>query len=101
MQLIKKRIARAGERPGLYTELGRVFLLLGDVMSAQLAFNRAADLRNINNPDEAVASLMDAGLVAIAQNAFPEAHGHFQKALALQPEHPAVNSDPFHCRFIS
>lgn len=61
-------------------------------MSAQQAFNRAADLRNINNPDEAVASLMDAGMVAIAQNAFPEAHGYFQKALALQPEHPAVSS---------
>lgn len=93
VQLMRKKIARFGESADamLHTQLGRVFLLLGDVMSAQLAFNRAADLRNISNPNDAIASLVDAGMVAIAQNAFPEAHGFFQKALALQPDHPAVS----------
>ena len=76
--------------PALYSALGRVYLQIGDVQLAQHAFNSAADLRDVNSPIDAIASLTDAGLVAIAQNAFAEALGYFQQALTLQPDNPVV-----------
>ena len=75
---------------GLYSALGRVYLQIGDVQLAQRAFNSAADLRDISKPTDAIDSLTDAGLVAIAQNAFAEALGYFQQALALEPGNPVV-----------
>jgi tetratricopeptide (TPR) repeat protein len=74
----------------LYSALGRVYLQIGDVQLAQHAFNSAADLRDVSITVDAVASLTDAGLVAIAQNAFTEALGYFQQALTLQPDNPVV-----------
>lgn len=68
--------------------LGRVYLQLGDVVRAQRAFNSAADLRS--GKKESIATLMDAALVAIAQNAFAEAFAYYQKALALDPDNALV-----------
>ena len=90
VQLIRKQIHRStsAER---YSTLGRVYLQIGDVHQAQQTFNTAADLRDINNPEDAINSLMDAGLVAVAQNAFKEALSYFHQALALDPDNPVVN----------
>lgn len=76
--------------PALHSTLGRVYLQLGDVQKAQKAFNSASDLRNNGSPAEAVASFVDAGFVAVAQNAFAEAHGYFKQALLLDPDNPVV-----------
>lgn len=92
VRLFHKQLLRPGHsaNPALYSALGRVYLQIGDVPLAQQAFNCAADLRNVNKPSDAIESLTDAGLVAIAQNAFAEALGYFQQALALQPDNPVV-----------
>lgn len=92
VQLLLKQLRRPGHSPtpGLYSALGRVYLQVGDVQLAQNAFNSAADLRDVSKPADAIDSLTDAGLVAIAQNAFSEALGYFQQALALQPDNPVV-----------
>lgn len=70
-----------------HSTLGRIYLQLGDVQKAQQSFNLAANLRS---PSEAVATLLDAALVAVAQNAFSEAHSLLQQALAAQPDHPLL-----------
>jgi Flp pilus assembly protein TadD len=92
VQLFHKQLRLPGRppSPALYSALGRVYLQIGDVQLAQHAFNSAADLRDVSKTIDAVASLTDAGLVAIAQNAFAEALGYFQQALTLQPDNPVV-----------
>jgi Flp pilus assembly protein TadD len=92
VQLFNKQLCLPGHPPtsALYSALGRVYLQIGDVQLAQHAFNSAADLRDVSITVDAVASLTDAGLVAIAQNAFTEALGYFQQALTLQPDNPVV-----------
>lgn len=92
VRLFHKQLHRPGHtpNPALYSALGRVYLQIGDIPLAQQAFNCAVDLRDVSKPSDAIASLTDAGLVAIAQNAFVDALGYFQQALALQPDNPVV-----------
>nr|CAG4636912.1 EOG090X0439 [Ceriodaphnia reticulata] len=99
VQLLLKQLRRPGHSPtpGLYSALGRVYLQVGDVQLAQHAFNSAADLRDISQPTDAIDSLTDAGLIAIAQNAFSEALGYFQQALALQPNNPVLVNNTAVC----
>ncbi|XP_057374768.1 trafficking protein particle complex subunit 12-like [Daphnia carinata] len=99
VRLFHKQLHRPGHKPNptLYSALGRVYLQIGDIPLAQQAFNCAVDLRDINKPGDAIASLTDAGLVAIAQNAFSEALGYFQQALALQPDNPVLVNNTAVC----
>nr|CAG4641597.1 EOG090X0439 [Eurycercus lamellatus] len=96
---LMKKLQRPGVDPcpALYSTLGRVYLQLGDVQQGQKCFNSAADLRNSASPIDTVASLLDAGLVAIAQNAFTEAHGYFKQALALEPDNPVLVNNAAVC----
>nr|CAG4650066.1 EOG090X0439 [Sida crystallina] len=88
---------RGASRPSapLFSILGRTYLQLGDVVRAQRAFNAAADLRDGSRGRDAVASLMDAALVAIAQNSFSEAYGHYQQALVRDPDNALVRIASF------
>ena len=92
VQLLRKQL-EPGADPSLWppaachSSLGRIYLQLGDVQRAQQSFNRAADLRLAS---DSVASLLDAALVAVAQNAFTEAHTLLQKAFSTQPDHPLL-----------
>ncbi|EFX69564.1 hypothetical protein DAPPUDRAFT_62103, partial [Daphnia pulex] len=99
VQLFHKQLRLPGHppSPALYSALGRVYLQIGDVQLAQHAFNSAADLRDVNNTVDAIASLTDAGLVAIAQNAFAEALGYLQQALTLQPDNPVLVNNTAVC----
>lgn len=84
-----------GPQSALFSMLGRVYLQLGDVVRAQRAFNSAADLRS--GKKESIATLMDAALVAIAQNAFAEAFAYYQKALALDPDNALLVNNAAVC----
>ena len=77
-------------RSDLYSALGRVYLQLGDVVRAQQSFNSAADLRDKSLTKNVILSLVDAGLVAVAQNSFSEAYGYYKQALAMEPNNPLV-----------
>lgn len=90
VQLLKKQLLRHSPTPALHSILGRVYLQIGDVQLAQQSFNAAALLRDPNKASDVVDSFTDAGMVAIAQNAFIEALSYFQQALAIQPDDPVV-----------
>jgi len=91
VSLLQQQLLRSDvDKAELYSTIGRVYLQLGDVQRAQQAFNSAAKLRNSSLPKDIVASLVDAGLVAVAQNAFAEAHNYYQQALRLEPNNPLV-----------
>ena len=79
-------------RAVVFSVLGRVYLQLGDVVKAQRAFNCAADLRDSSVTRDVVATLVDAALVAIAQNAFTEAYGYYQQAMSRDPDNALVSS---------
>nr|CAG4640765.1 EOG090X0439 [Eulimnadia texana] len=87
----------AESKASLLSVLGRVYLQFGDVKSAQAAFHQAADLRDKCLPADNVASLVDAALVAIAQNAFTEAHRLLEQALLLDPQNPLVINNKAVC----
>ena len=91
MSLLQQQLVRPNSaKAELYSTMGRVFLQLGDVQRGQQAFNNATKLRNNSLPKDVVSSLVDAGLVAVAQNAFAEAHSYFKQALHLEPDNALV-----------
>lgn len=71
---------------------GRILLQSGDTKGAELKF--AA--HKVPNADKNIIALVDAGLLAIAQNEFKEAHQYFIKAHALDKQNIMVHSNP-HC----
>nr|CAG4638368.1 EOG090X0439 [Cyclestheria hislopi] len=81
----------------MYSILGRVYLLLGDVHRAQQALNLANDSRDSSQTASSIATLIDAALIAIAQNAFPDAYNYFKEALALEPDNPMLVNNAAVC----
>lgn len=92
-QLLRPDVAKAE----LYSTMGRIYLQLGDVQRGQQAFNSAAKLRNNSLSKDVVTSLIDAGLVAIAQNAFTEAYSYYQQALHLEPNNALLVNNTAVC----
>lgn len=65
---------------------GRILLQSGDTKGAELKF--AAE--KVKNADTNIIALVDAGLLAIAQNEFKDAHQYFIKAHALDKQNIMV-----------
>nr|CAG4646165.1 EOG090X0439 [Macrothrix elegans] len=86
-----------GPRSSLWSLLGRIYLHLGDVTRAQECYRSAASLRDSSVPSDIIASLMDKGLMAIAQNAFEDAYTHYQQALTMQPDNPELVNNTAVC----
>lgn len=70
----------------LKASIGRLHLFLGDISAAEkLLINPQKQ-----DSDLTVRELMDRGLMAVAQNSFPEAYNYFQAAEALDPSNIAL-----------
>lgn len=66
---------------------GRVFLQLGDLMTAMKFFDQASALRS---EDDNVDSLIDKSCLSIASNNYIEAYDFLSKANELRPRNPVV-----------
>lgn len=65
---------------------GRVFLQLGDLLTAMKFFEQASSLR----PDPDVDSLIDKSCLSIASNNYIEAYEFLAKANEMRPHNPVV-----------
>ncbi|XP_011176159.1 trafficking protein particle complex subunit 12 [Solenopsis invicta] len=73
------------EQIGIFTSaIGRVHLFLGDVTAAEKYLVRLLYLHKEDKPTS-VRQLVDAGLMAVAENAFQEAYNCFQYASTMDP----------------
>ncbi|XP_072026214.1 trafficking protein particle complex subunit 12-like isoform X2 [Amphiura filiformis] len=78
----------SGSRGNLMSAIGRIFLQLGDLKSAQTLFQRVEEL-NKEEPTtvDKAKVYMNKGFLSLAENQYSEAHQHFEEALKCQPDH--------------
>ncbi|ALC44780.1 CG11396 [Drosophila busckii] len=81
MLLTRSSLSKEEQR-SLYSAWGRIYLQIGDIFGAEQKFAVARRLREINTAPD-LRDLVDKGLIAVANNDFPEAYLIFQKALHL------------------
>lgn len=79
----REGIARTGESPELYNELGAALLVLGDIPGAVASLEHAVAL----NPSDSIANY-NLALVFINQHRLPEAVAALHRSIELRPTYP-------------
>ncbi|XP_071807713.1 trafficking protein particle complex subunit 12-like [Asterias amurensis] len=90
----KLLIKDAKNESSLLSGIGRIFLQLGDLKSAQEAFTRAEKSYHGNDSISSKAIiLMNKAFMQMAQNQYPEARKYFDEVLKIDPENfKAINN---------
>ncbi|CAI9733161.1 particle complex subunit 12-like [Octopus vulgaris] len=88
-ELLKKD---ADSQSALLTGIGRIFLQMGDIGTAESYFKKSEDL-NSGKKRSAAKTALNKGLVALCTSNFHEAFQHFKAAVVEDPSNPvAVNN---------
>lgn len=79
------------KEPQLKSAIGRFFVQLGDLSTANTYFQAAADLRSGDSDSEQADNLVDSAMITIAHGSYPEAFALLKQALPIQPDNFMVN----------
>lgn len=89
-ELLKKDVNSQG---ALLTGIGRIFLQMGDISTAEDYFNKSEQLLPAGSKVTASKIALNKGLVALCTSNFLEAFQHFKSAVIQDPSNPvAVNN---------
>ncbi|XP_075057600.1 trafficking protein particle complex subunit 12 isoform X2 [Mixophyes fleayi] len=89
------------QEPQLLSGIGRIFLQIGDIKTAEKYFQDAEKvIQNHVNRDESnkkIIVLMNRAFLHLGQNNFLEAHGFFTEVLKLDPTNTVANNNAAVC----
>lgn len=77
-----------GRKAQLHSAIGRIYLQLGDVDSAQSHFHKAEALYHSMGLEGRLEVLINKGMMALAENSYSEAYHFYEEASKLQPKNP-------------
>lgn len=78
----------SGRKAQLHSAIGRIYLQLGDVDSAQGHFHKAEALYHSMGLEGRLEVLINKGMMALAENSYMEAYHFYEEASKLQPKNP-------------
>ncbi|XP_063771548.1 trafficking protein particle complex subunit 12 isoform X2 [Pseudophryne corroboree] len=89
------------QEPQLLSGIGRIFLQIGDIKTAEKYFQDAENviqnLANRDEPQRKIIVLMNRAFLHLGQNNFLEAHGFFTEVLKLDPTNTVANNNAAVC----
>ncbi|KAM9316418.1 trafficking protein particle complex subunit 12 [Gastrophryne carolinensis] len=89
------------QEPQLLSGIGRIFLQIGDIRSAEKYFQDAENvIQNLANKDEAhnqMMVMMNRAFLHLGQNNFSEAHRFFTEVLKVDPTNTVANNNAAVC----
>ncbi|XP_053315848.1 trafficking protein particle complex subunit 12 [Spea bombifrons] len=89
------------QEPQLLSGVGRIFLQIGDIKTAEKYFQDAEkaidDLGTQNEPPNKMLLLMNRAFLHLGQNNFAEAHKSFTEVLAIDPTNAVANNNAAVC----
>ncbi|XP_068608565.1 trafficking protein particle complex subunit 12 [Brachionichthys hirsutus] len=87
------------QRVQLLSGIGRIFLQIGDVKTAERYFRDVEEASQTEGspPTHATCVLMNRAFVHLSQNSYAEAHASFLRVLDLDPQSPVANNNAAVC----
>ncbi|XP_060919538.1 trafficking protein particle complex subunit 12 [Labrus mixtus] len=87
------------QRVQLLSGIGRIFLQIGDVKTAERYFQDAEKdcLMKGSQPGHTTCVLMNRAFVYLSQNNYSEAHSSFTEVLKIDPKNPVANNNAAVC----
>ncbi|XP_053565703.1 trafficking protein particle complex subunit 12 [Bombina bombina] len=89
------------QEPQLLSGIGRIFLQIGDIKTAEKYFQNAEkvieNLASANELQNKMMVLMNRAFLHLGQNNFSEAHKFFSEVLKLDPKNPVANNNAAVC----
>ncbi|XP_006626461.1 trafficking protein particle complex subunit 12 [Lepisosteus oculatus] len=87
------------QKPQLLSGIGRIFLQIGDIKTAETYFQ---DVENIfkmkgDDPSQNTFVLMNRAFVYLSQNNYGEAHKSFSEVLRIDPKNPVAHNNAAVC----
>nr|XP_020464430.1 trafficking protein particle complex subunit 12 isoform X2 [Monopterus albus]XP_020464432.1 trafficking protein particle complex subunit 12 isoform X2 [Monopterus albus] len=87
------------QRIQLLSGIGRIFLQIGDVKTAERYFQdveKACQMKG-SQPSHTICVLMNRAFVYLSQNNYSEAHASFSEVLKIDPKNPVANNNAAVC----
>ncbi|KAF3701534.1 Trafficking protein particle complex subunit 12 Tetratricopeptide repeat protein 15 [Channa argus] len=87
------------QRVQLLSGIGRIFLQIGDVKTAEKYFQdveKACQMKE-SQPSHTICVLMNRAFVYLSQNNYTEAHASFTEVLKIDPKNPVANNNAAVC----
>ncbi|XP_034531488.1 trafficking protein particle complex subunit 12 [Notolabrus celidotus] len=87
------------QRVQLLSGIGRIFLQIGDVKTAERYFQDVEKTWQMkgSQPSHTTCVLMNRAFVYLSQNNYTEAHGSFAEVLKIDPKNPVANNNAAVC----
>ncbi|XP_024662102.2 trafficking protein particle complex subunit 12 [Maylandia zebra] len=87
------------QRAQLLSGIGRIFLQIGDVKTAERYFQDVEKCGPVKGSQQALATcvLMNRAFVHLSQNNYAEAHASFIEVLKIDPKNPVANNNAAVC----
>uniref|UniRef100_I3K0Q6 Trafficking protein particle complex subunit 12 n=1 Tax=Oreochromis niloticus TaxID=8128 RepID=I3K0Q6_ORENI len=87
------------QRAQLLSGIGRIFLQIGDVKTAERFFQDVEKSGQVKGSQQALATcvLMNRAFVHLSQNNYAEAHASFIEVLKIDPKNPVANNNAAVC----
>ncbi|KAM7376473.1 hypothetical protein PAMP_006204 [Pampus punctatissimus] len=87
------------QRVQLLSGIGRIFLQIGDVKTAEKYFQDVEKVCQMkgSQPSHTTCVLMNRAFVYLSQNNYPEAHAAFTEVLKIDPKNPVANNNAAVC----
>uniref|UniRef100_A0A3B4F3J7 Trafficking protein particle complex subunit 12 n=1 Tax=Pundamilia nyererei TaxID=303518 RepID=A0A3B4F3J7_9CICH len=87
------------QRAQLLSGIGRIFLQIGDVKTAERYFQDVEKCGPVKGSQQALATcvLMNRAFVHLSQNNYTEAHASFIEVLKIDPKNPVANNNAAVC----
>ncbi|XP_020775509.2 trafficking protein particle complex subunit 12 [Boleophthalmus pectinirostris] len=87
------------QRVQLLSAIGRIFLQIGDVKTAEKYFQdveKACQMKG-SQPGDSTCMVMNRAFVYLSQNNYAEAHSSFTEVLQIDPKNPVANNNAAVC----
>ncbi|XP_033498577.1 trafficking protein particle complex subunit 12 [Epinephelus lanceolatus] len=87
------------QRVQLLSGIGRIFLQIGDVKTAERYFQDVEEVCQMkgSQPSHTTCVLMNRAFVYLSQNNYAEAHASFTEVLKIDPKNPVANNNAAVC----
>uniref|UniRef100_A0A8C6WZK3 Trafficking protein particle complex subunit 12 n=1 Tax=Neogobius melanostomus TaxID=47308 RepID=A0A8C6WZK3_9GOBI len=87
------------QRVQLLSAIGRIFLQIGDVKTAESYFQDVEDACQMkgSQPSDSTCMVMNRAFVYLSQNNYTEAHSSFTEVLKTDPKNPVANNNAAVC----
>ncbi|XP_066571630.1 trafficking protein particle complex subunit 12 [Amia ocellicauda] len=87
------------QKPQLLSGIGRIFLQIGDIKTAEKYFQDVENVFKMNGeePSQKTFVLMNRAFVYLSQNNYGDAHKSFSEVLKIDPKNPVANNNAAVC----